>query len=93
MLEASRRFRTGLVAATVNPEDLASIGFLWRYLLAKIRGVRYAYCIVPEYQVTMRRSLEREGFEAVRDYVMLARLMTATNKEKTARVPATIASA
>lgn len=92
-VETRRRFGSGHLAATVHPDEAAGTGPLLRYTLPKLGGAKKVFCLVPQYDTSLRRSLKDEGFEPVCEYSVLARLLAVGVTAKAARAPATIASA
>ena len=63
------------VEMMVHPSRQEYTGGLFEAGLARVRPGRTVYALVPEHQVLLRRLLEQNGYQQVREFTALARSM------------------
>jgi hypothetical protein len=73
----SRRFGAGQLVSMLHPDADADVAALIDYGLSRLTGANRVYCLVPEYQLYLRRLLSHRGYQPKSEYVTLVKSMVA----------------
>jgi hypothetical protein len=86
------RSGVGQLSIMIHPEDERNVSALVDYGLRRSLKLNEIYCLVPEYQILLRRLLEQRGYDAVSEYVTLVKSMAGPVIGDKAREAVSIAS-
>ena len=81
-VSTTRSSGTGQLEVTVHPDHERSLGAMVDFGLESLTRARAVLCLVPEYQIALKRVLAERGFEPVSEYVMLVKSMARTVKDQ-----------
>ena len=88
----SRRFGAGQLVSMLHPDADADVAALIEYGLSRLTGANRVYCLVPEYQLYLRRLLSHRGYQEKSEYVTLVKSMVAPARSEERSRAVTIAS-
>ena len=75
-LRTSRVFSKGWLEASAHPDHQHRMPLMVRFGLLQLRSCRLTYCMLPDYQMDLRRYLVDSGFQDVSCYITLVKSMT-----------------
>lgn len=71
----SRRFGVGQLVSMLHPDADVDVDALIDYGLSRLSGANSVYCLVPKYQLYLRRLLKQKGYQDKSEYVTLVKSM------------------
>ena len=91
-LRTSTRFSKSWLEASSHPDHQSWMPLMVRFGMEQLRSCKLAYCMLPDYQVDLRRILTDSGFSEVSHYITLVNSLTVKATERvrfSAAVPLT----
>ena len=75
-LRTSRRFSKSWLEASAHPDHQACMSLMVRFGLERLSSCKLTYCMLPDYQAHLRRTLVGSGFSEVSNYITLVNSLT-----------------